>query len=361
MDTSRASVAEVVRAKPYFAPIDGMRSLCVLLVVYNHLKAGLYAVTIVDGHLGVDIFFIISGFLISTLLLREEKTTGRIDLSAFYWRRAFRILPIYSVVLGAYVLLCQLPSQAAKWVQLKAGLPYFLLFLNEYVKEPSPGTVFTHTWSLGVEEKFYLFWPVLFFAVAKSAKARWVLLAVLFLATAVAPFFGMAFLARAYLGLLMGCLMGVLLDSRVGGAYCAMLRRMPSLVMLLVFLGGFYLVHLSKSYMAGFSTATVLFLSYLIVKPTWLSALFASRPLVWLGRRSYSMYLVHVLCLNAVEAKIKNNSAVSGIAMLTLGFALTAAVAAVLYATVEEPARLFGKRLIAKRRSRETAWLEVSS
>ena len=72
-------------AKPYFAPIDGVRSLCVLLVMLNHMKGADYLVHGVDGYLGVDIFFVISGFLISTLLLREERLTGAIDVGAFYW------------------------------------------------------------------------------------------------------------------------------------------------------------------------------------------------------------------------------------------------------------------------------------
>jgi peptidoglycan/LPS O-acetylase OafA/YrhL len=338
--------------KPYFAPIDGVRSLCVLLVMDNHLKANGYGPSFINGHLGVDIFFVISGFLISTLLLREERAKGRINLSAFYWRRVFRILPIYSVVLLLYVVVCQLPSQAARWVQLKAGLPYFLLFVNEYVYEPNHGNVFTHTWSLGVEEKFYLFWPLLFFIVVKKMPARGIMLACLFVPLMVAAFVGPAHLPNSYLGLLIGCLMAVLLDGGAKAGLARMLRQVPSPVILLLFLSGFYLERLDGRLMLIFSVTTTLFLSYLIVKPTWLSALFSLPVLVWLGRRSYSMYLVHVLCLNVFEASVKIDSSWKAILVLGGSYALSAAVAAVLFVAIEEPACKFGRRFIARRQAR---------
>ena len=89
---------------PYFASLDGVRAYCIFLVIYNHLKLGKYSTQWVNGHLGVDLFFILSGFLITTLLSREWALTGGLDLGAFYWRRLFRIAPVYFVVLGLYVV-----------------------------------------------------------------------------------------------------------------------------------------------------------------------------------------------------------------------------------------------------------------
>ena len=88
--------------------------------------------------------------------------------------------------------------------------------MNEYAREPAGGTVFTHTWSLGVEEKFYLLWPVLGFVLVRTMRARVVVLAVLFGLVLMAALAGQSYLARAYLGLVMGCSMA----GGSGGAAC---------------------------------------------------------------------------------------------------------------------------------------------
>ncbi|NYF81297.1 peptidoglycan/LPS O-acetylase OafA/YrhL [Granulicella arctica] len=344
--------------KPYFAPIDGVRSLCVLLVVEHHLKTNGHPLAFpafIDTALGVNIFFVISGFLITTLLLREERLKGKISFSAFYWRRAFRILPVYSVVLLMYVAVSQLPSQAMRWVQLKAGMPYFLLFMNEYAKEPNNGNVFTHTWSLGIEEKFYLLWPVLFFFVVKKMPTRAIMLVCLSILFAIPVLLHLEHHPNAYFGLLAGCIMAVLLHGDATAAGITQtLRRISSPVMLLFYLLCFYLQYLNSNMVILFSIGTALCLSYLIVKPTWLTTLLSLPLLVWLGKRSYSMYLVHVLCLNVFENIIHINSQWQAVLVLGASYALSAAVAAVLYVIVEEPARQLGKRFVEQKRMRAT-------
>jgi peptidoglycan/LPS O-acetylase OafA/YrhL len=88
---------------PYFPALDGLRALSVLLAIYQHAANKTPAMRRLQGNLGVDIFFVLSGFLITFLLNREKRETGKVDLAAFYVRRAFRILPIYSVVLATYI------------------------------------------------------------------------------------------------------------------------------------------------------------------------------------------------------------------------------------------------------------------
>ncbi len=334
---------------PYFAALDGVRAYCVLLVMFDHLKSDGHTVSWLNGHLGVDLFFILSGFLITTLLRREQTFTGQIDFRAFYWRRFFRIVPVYGVVLLLYVAVLQMPSQASRWVQFKAALPWFLTLMNEFAREPGHGSVFLHTWSLGVEEKFYLAWPLLAFVVAKTARARWAVVAGLLVVVAVAALLGHGYLGRAYFGLLMGCVMGLALAGRYAGNIFDGLRRLPPAVVLAVFLLGFYAEHVSKNLMLCFSAAAVLFLSYLLARRTWLSRLHEAAPMMWLGRRSYAMYLVHVLCLNAIEARVRIDSDWRAAGVLAAGFGLTAAVAEVLYRTVEQPARRHGRRMLARR------------
>ena len=324
---------------PYFPALDGVRAWCVLLVMYHHLKKGGHIAPFIDGHLGVDLFFLISGFLITTLLLREQHFTGRIDLRSFYLRRFFRILPVYFVVLAAYIGICQLPSQAEKWAQLKPALPFFLTLTNEYATEPNAGNVFTHTWSLGVEEKFYLLWPLLFFLLARTPRARAIVLALGFVAAAIPPLFGFHYLAIAYFGLLMGCLMAVLLAGPHSARIFATIARLPALIPLTLLAFGFYFEYLYEAGILVFSSTAILFLTSLLARPSWLRSLHQSAPLVWLGRRSYSMYLVHVLALNVIESKFPITSGLRAALALAAAYALAALAADILYRLIEQPAR----------------------
>ena len=334
---------------PYFAALDGVRAYCILLVIYNHLKLGRYSVSWVNGHLGVDIFFILSGFLITTLLTREQVLRGRLDLGAFYWRRFFRIAPVYLVVLGLYVAVTHLHGQGAKWLQLRAGLPWFLTMMNEYVREPGGGTVFTHTWSLGVEEKFYLVWPVIAFVMVRRLRVRsWVLLG-LFGLVAIPPLLGHTYLARAYVGLFMGCGMAMMLAGTLRERITAVYARVPALAALQLLLLGFALEYLSKDLFFFFSLFTALFLTHLVVRESWLARLHRWGPLRWMGRRSYGMYLVHVLCLNVVEARVRATSVGRALVLFVAGVVLTAGVAEVLYRLVEAPSRAWGRKWLARR------------
>ncbi len=334
---------------PYFPVLDGARAYCILLVMYDHLKSNGHTLPWLNGHLGVDLFFIISGFLITTLLRREQFLRGRIDFFSFYIRRIFRIVPVYLVVLVLYIAVCHLPSQAGKWFQMKAALPYFLTFLNEYASEPNHGTVFLHTWSLGVEEKFYLLWPFLFFVLGKTDRLRRLIAFVLILAICAAVLLHQGHLAQAYFGLLMGCVMGILLSGPHAARVFSRLARIPPTAALALFALGFMANYLSKDLTPFFSTSAVIFLSSLIARPSWLSRLHAWPPLVWIGRRSYAMYLLHVLCLNLIYDRIAIDTGWRAALALTLAFTLTALAAELLYRLIEQPFRNYGRRYLARR------------
>jgi peptidoglycan/LPS O-acetylase OafA/YrhL len=334
---------------PYFAVLDGARAYCILLVMFDHLKSNGHTIPWINGHLGVDLFFIISGFLITTLLRREQFLRGHIDFYSFYVRRFFRIVPVYVVVLAIYIVICQLPSQADKWFQLKAALPFFLTFLNEYAHEPNHGTVFMHTWSLGVEEKFYLLWPFLFFVLGKTVQLRRIIAFALILAICLAVLLHHGHLAQAYFGLLMGCVMGIVLSGPDAVRVFKRLARIPPSAALALFALGFLAFHLSKDLAPFFSTTAIIFQSSLIARPSWLSRLHAWPPLVWIGRRSYSMYLIHILCLNIITDHIHIDSGWRAALALTLAFALTALVADLLYRLIEQPCRNYGRRYLASR------------
>ena len=157
--------------------IEGVRGLAVLIVVLFH--AGLAG--LIGGFVGVDIFFVISGFLITGLLLREHERTGRIGLLQFYARRARRLLPAAIVVLVVTLVVALnvvapldrptvgLDGAAAA---VSIGNIRFALAAGDYFASVTAASPFLHFWSLGVEEQFYLIWPVLILLVARGAHAR---------------------------------------------------------------------------------------------------------------------------------------------------------------------------------------------
>ena len=155
--------------------IQGLRAIAVLLVILHH--SGILWVA--GGFVGVDVFFVLSGFLITGLLLHEYDATGRLSLGAFYLRRLRRLLPVLIVVLGvtAAVVCLLLPEADSR--SILASLPYaaswtsnlfFALGEQDYFNELADKDVFLHTWSLGVEEQFYLLWPLLILRLSSIAK-----------------------------------------------------------------------------------------------------------------------------------------------------------------------------------------------
>jgi peptidoglycan/LPS O-acetylase OafA/YrhL len=150
--------------------IEGIRGIAILLVVAFH--AGVSWMS--GGFVGVDVFFVLSGFLITGLLAREVTSTGDVDLGEFYARRARRLLPAFLVVVIATIALAlwiyapidQRPIAAhARNVALHYGNVAFAREAVDY--HASSGNPFLHTWSLAVEEQFYIIWPLLFVVLAR--------------------------------------------------------------------------------------------------------------------------------------------------------------------------------------------------
>ncbi|WP_328721926.1 acyltransferase [Streptomyces sp. NBC_00247] len=158
--------------------IQGLRAVAVGLVVLSH--AGVAGVA--GGYVGVDVFFVISGFLITTLLLREHAATGRVSLRAFYARRALRLLPAASLVTvltlaGAWTFLskARLAEYAGDALSSALYLVNFRLARSgtDYLAQDSPPSPFQHFWSLAVEEQFYLGWPLLLLLALRLARGRY--------------------------------------------------------------------------------------------------------------------------------------------------------------------------------------------
>ena len=159
--------------------LDGIRAVAIGLVLTEH--GGIPDVP--GGFLGVDVFFVLSGFLITSLLLDELGRRGRIALAGFWIRRARRLLPALIVMVLAVVVARTLfPAEATTTLRDDAVAAFFWVanwaFVaqkTDYFSQGSPPSPLQHTWSLGVEEQYYLFWPLLVIAVAAAfgARARW--------------------------------------------------------------------------------------------------------------------------------------------------------------------------------------------
>jgi peptidoglycan/LPS O-acetylase OafA/YrhL len=152
---------------PYFGSLDGLRAIAVLGVIWQHV-AGPHGGALGRTGLGVSLFFAISGFLITTLLLREQRRNGSFSLRRFYIRRTLRIFPLYFAVLAVYVVLVALTRHgSAESAQFFDNLPAYATYTsNWFVRGAAAnGAIFYHAWSLATEEQFYLVWPVLLLAV----------------------------------------------------------------------------------------------------------------------------------------------------------------------------------------------------
>lgn len=146
-----------------FGSLDGLRALSVVSVVWHHtMGQSLSGRLSHAGAEGVTLFFAISGFLITTLLIREQARHGRIDLKAFYIRRSLRIFPLYYSVLLLYVvavLLFERDSEVGR--QFFLNLPYFASYTSNLFVPLDGRVIFYFAWSLAAEEQFYLLWPLI--------------------------------------------------------------------------------------------------------------------------------------------------------------------------------------------------------
>jgi peptidoglycan/LPS O-acetylase OafA/YrhL len=162
--------------------LDGLRAVSILIVLLSHASGTVHFkqlplshVWFAFGPFGVKVFFVISGFLITMLLLKEEKARGRISLGNFYFRRAFRILPVaYTFILTLAIL-----SAAGLVFLPKYNLLFAATFTMNHVRQGSWLT--GHLWSLSIEEQFYLVWPLVFL-IAGAKVREWCCVAAVFIA-----------------------------------------------------------------------------------------------------------------------------------------------------------------------------------
>jgi peptidoglycan/LPS O-acetylase OafA/YrhL len=294
-------------ATPRFPSLDGLRCFAIIPVFWHHCTTGPLPGALGRGPLGVDLFFAISGFLITTLLLRERDATGRISARGFYARRALRIFPLYYAVLGLYVLHAWLGMpEGAQRDHFWKSLPFFASYTtNWFVDFSVPHPVsFAFAWSLATEEQFYLLWP---WVLRGRSRWLWPVLATLALLAlhqgvlyghwlGVLPASGLA--RRMALSIASPILMGALLGLVLHGArgFAALRLVLGRGVSCLVLFGALVL----SAYLDGVPLWLAQLLMTLVVGAcairgdhslTWLTDPKAIR---WVGTVSYGIYLFHV-------------------------------------------------------------------
>ncbi|MFG3380657.1 acyltransferase family protein [Streptomyces sp. NPDC047999] len=292
--------------------IQGLRAVAVTLVALSH--AGVTQVA--GGYVGVDVFFVISGFLITSLMLREHARTGRIALGRFYARRALRLLPASTLVVlatlaGSWLFLG--PLRFADYVKDAIASAWYVVNFRladagtDYFNTDVPPSPFQHFWSLAVEEQFYLVWPVLLIVALKLFRRR-ALLGVPLLVLAAASFAVNLHLTETSPSWAYFASQGRIWELAVGALLALVAHRLPEIprpVAAVVSWAGLAAI----AYAAVAFDESTRFPGYYAVVPVFgaaavlacgeaggrygAGALLSLRPAVWVGGISYAWYLWH--------------------------------------------------------------------
>lgn len=321
-----------------FEAFDGLRGVAAVMVALFHFGGGRWDF----GWIGVHLFFVLSGFLITTLALREQDARGHVSIPAFVVRREFRIVPVYLVVLAVTIVRWHVREPGANQHILQA-LPFFLTFTSEYCG-PSP---FFHSWTVGIEQKFYLGWSLIAFGRPWKAKVRSILTGLL-VGVLLACWPSFAF-APHYWVLLLGCMLSMTMHDARGYGIIRSLAESKGgqLFSVLFVVVHFGIRHAVSTYgiqlvIAGYGILAAAWLPTLIDR-SLLHRLLSNRILVFLGKRSYSLYLVQFLAHDVVDTLVPGlpPRTSTGLAVAATGFA----IADLLYRLVESPLIAAGKRV----------------
>jgi peptidoglycan/LPS O-acetylase OafA/YrhL len=321
--------------------LDGLRGLAILLVLLGHSRLPL---TDRAGNIGVVVFFVLSGFLITSLLLEEYAETGRVALAGFYQRRARRLLPALLVFLAVIAVALVLLGRAS---ELSLLLPPLLYYANWPQAFGDPGLNYVgHTWSLSVEEQFYLVWPILLLALLRLGRLR-MAAAIVVLLIIGSTFLRIALAAdepRAGVGtdtrmdaLMIGALIGMIATSGrlpdIGRRWAIL--ALGAIVLMLPIRSSHFVV------IAGFSLAAIAS-AVLVIHATRGGSWLALKPLRDLGRISYGVYLWHFPLMIALRPQLESLPILPRTALAALLIAVALALATTSWFLVER--RFLGKR-----------------
>jgi peptidoglycan/LPS O-acetylase OafA/YrhL len=356
------------------AALDGVRAVALLIIMAYHFGVGWFG----GGFFSLDIFYVLSGYLITGLLLSEYRRRAGIKLSAFWLRRARRLLPALLVVVVVVTLFVRFVAPTGLYPNFRMDALSALFYFSNWWQIHASGNYFvatgaqsplTHTWSLSVEEQFYLVWPLVVLAVLRltrtfasavrallvvsvvGAVASAVEMALLYSPTAnkTRLYFGTDTHAQSILiGASLACVLTMVQMGRgeTGMAPAARTRwagRLLVAVGVVGFAGTLSLTYFengtsSFDYRGGFAlsalSAAAIILGAVCVPRGPISLGLSLRPLVWLGTISYGAYLWHYPVYVYLDAE---RTGLSGVSLLSLRFAATIAIATASFYLVERP------------------------
>ena len=337
-------------ARSQLPALDGLRAISVFLVIFYHL-----GIPNVPGAYGVVSFFVISGFLITWLLLKEKERTGRISLGGFYKRRTLRIFPAFYVFWCFWVAALLATHHPVPWDHAWSAFFYWSNYFNALNGDPNTG--FSHTWSLAIEEQFYLIWPLVFlllirfprrmgWVIAAAIAAVWLYRGVLVFWFQVDQGYRYAAFDTRFDALLVGCWLAVALRQGIASSvwrWVTASRVMPWLTVGLLALVTYadVLLPLTPSdYRDAFGLALVpVLVGVLIVQLIAFHDVrgwrWTSHPVVvFLGQISYPLYLYQQVTLHPVRDAL---SALPFAVAALAAIAMTIAFASASYYVVEKP------------------------
>ena len=356
----------------YLPSIDSLRAIAVIAVIIYHIDANYLP----GGFLGVDLFFVLSGYLISSLIIKEYKSTGTVNLYNFYVRRARRLLPaVYFMITVVLIIITLFNGVLLKKSYLDALFGYiyssnwwYIFHKLDYFDSFGSQSPFKHLWSLAIEEQFYMFFPLIFLIFNRKSKSNnsnsklnknfiYVVLS-LILVSLIAHIllFDINNINRIYFGtdtrafsLLVGVVGAILYPmdrlSERTTKKDNMIYSIVSLVSILVLIG--IMINTSEYntwlYRGGFLLVAIIGLIIIISSGrqyTFMSKLLSFKPLVFIGKISYSLYLWHfpILVVTTPVSEIGNPN----LFYVTLRIILIFLVATGSYMFVETPIRKLG-------------------
>ena len=328
----------------YLCELDGLRALSVIFVVLMHVSYG----NISGGFLGVDVFFVLSGYLITRLLCIERSKFGLISLPNFYIRRFMRIIPPLTVcVLLAWVL-GTTPTYDFMFI---AGAALFFVanfFSPEYLDN------LAHTWSLAIEEQFYLVWPLIFILLSPRKSIVLLILVVCVAISARAMLLSMNYDANLIYSLTftrmdslsIGCLLALFerrLDAAIGSKLEEFANYSLSLCMILLFGSLLFLSRdvMQESFLAfsvfSFLSASTVYFVTRVPKRNIIRKLLSKPIIVWLGKRSYGIYLYHYPLYIAFETLRVPGNLINYVMIVLAIVLLSLLVAEISWRFVEKP------------------------
>ena len=299
-----------------FLLLDGIRALAIIAVIWHHSSG-------VDpfdseffqrGYLGVDLFFLLSGFLITHLLIKEKRKTGKISIKKFYMRRTLRIFPLYYTYIALFGVLTYVNNRES-FGDYVESLPYYLLYISNWAPDHI-WHFFHRAWSLAVEEQFYLFWPILIGFLGFLIPARAIIILVTLSLIIFTGILGdqlieAARIAVPFRTILIGCLLAIVLNNSKGYGFVTpyMNKRWHSalwLTLLVTF------IFIQSGPILDYAQLTVhllmaLFLGSCIVQENnVLAGLLKQKILVTIGIVSYGIYILHGQFWGATQSIVRN-------------------------------------------------------